>query len=358
MRMVVSCGGTGGHVFPGVEVAKASRNRGHAVSLWLAGRDVERASAVGWAGESYCINVLNLSSAGLWGRVSGAARMVAAIGACRTKLRRERPEVLIAMGSYASVAPVLAARSLGIPVVLHEANAVPGRAVSFLAPLARTVAVGFEEASQHLPRAVWTGFPVRPGLVGSADSSRMFPPGGFTVLVMGGSQGARRLNEMAPAALGLLLERGVPVQAIHLSGRAGEEDVRKAYEQRRIPHRVFGFLQEMGTAYGAADLAVARSGAGTCAELAVFGVPALLVPLPTAMRDHQTANARVLERAGAAEVLVQADLTPELLAERIEGLWKDRARVEQMRRSLRRMAAPDAADRIVDLLERSAQSGT
>jgi UDP-N-acetylglucosamine--N-acetylmuramyl-(pentapeptide) pyrophosphoryl-undecaprenol N-acetylglucosamine transferase len=264
---------------------------------------------------------------------------------------RARPRVLLAMGSYASVGPALAARALGVPVVLHEANAIPGRAVEFLSRFASAAGVTFESAKSWLrcPRIVRTGLPIRP----SGDGR--FPPGAldagrFTVLVMGGSQGAHRLNQIAAEAMSLLQREGRGVQVVHLSGPADEARVRETYRAHGVTALVFGFLREMGMAYRAAHLAVSRAGAGACMELAAFGVPALLVPLPEAMRDHQAANAAALERMAGADVIPQRDLTPDRLAAYIDRCRAAPAKLAAMREGLRAFAAPDAADLLADLV--------
>jgi len=269
-------------------------------------------------------------------------------------MKADRPDVLLGMGSYASVGPAVAAWSLGVPVVLHEANAVPGRAVSALSRLASAVAVSFKSTSGHIRhrKKVFTGFPVGEHRL-SGFGGHALRPGVFTVLVMGGSQGARTINEVASEALVRLAGGGEPVQVVHLTGRQDEDMVRRKYERAGIANLVFSFLKDMGKAYGAADLAVARAGAATCAELAAGGVPAILVPLPTARRDHQAANARELERAGGVDVIAQGELSAERLQKYIETCRRDRGKLDRMKTALRTVAVKDGAERLADLVERS-----
>jgi UDP-N-acetylglucosamine--N-acetylmuramyl-(pentapeptide) pyrophosphoryl-undecaprenol N-acetylglucosamine transferase len=256
------------------------------------------------------------------------------------------------MGSYASVGPVLAAHNLGIPVVLHEANAVPGRAISFLCRFADTVAVSFESTTAHIRHAgiVVTGFPLRPfvsaGPGGAGKDSKF-----FDVLVMGGSQGAHRLNEIVPLALCQLHAKGLKVRVTHLTGRNDEAAVQSAYEQAGIPHQVCDFLENINEAYGSADLAITRAGAATCAELAAFRLPALLVPLPSARRDHQTANARAMAEGGGVDLVPEKDLTVEWLAGYVENCMRDPEKLDRMKAVLQNRVIADAAERLADLVE-------
>jgi UDP-N-acetylglucosamine--N-acetylmuramyl-(pentapeptide) pyrophosphoryl-undecaprenol N-acetylglucosamine transferase len=355
MHIAVACGGTGGHVFPGLSVARALRARGHRVTLWLAGGTMEGGSIGGWDGPVETVRAFGFPT-GLNPRSMRAAfALAAALLVCRRRMRRDRPEAVLAMGSYASVGPVLAARSLSVPSVLHEANAVPGRAVSFLSRFSDAVAVSFESARRFFPgrRVELTGFPVRNDLEGSFDPG-VIRDDHFRLLAMGGSQGARRLNVLVPEAAARARDRGVPLQVIHLSGPVDEGEVRSFYQSRGVPHIVFGFLREIGKAYRAANFAIARSGAGACAELAACGVPALLVPLPASRRDHQVANARDLESAGAADVLLEKDATVDTVADRIELAFRDCGRTAAMRSAMLGKAHAGAAEKIAAVVEQVA----
>lgn len=283
-----------------------------------------------------------------------AVGLVRAVARSRGVMKRNPPDILLAMGSYSSVGPVLAARTLGVPIVLHEANAVPGRAIAFLARAADAVAITFQTAAQALRhrRVVRTGLPIRPALLDGTAEPIGKRVGMFTVLVMGGSQGARQINRIASEALCRLHDRGVPVQAIHLSGAADEGAVKAAYERHGVPHTVFPFLKEMSRAYRAADLAISRAGASSCMELALFGVPCLLIPLPSARRDHQAANARELAQTGGADVCAEAELTVEWLGEYVERSRRDAGRRAAMSAALRGLALPDASETLAALVEK------
>jgi UDP-N-acetylglucosamine--N-acetylmuramyl-(pentapeptide) pyrophosphoryl-undecaprenol N-acetylglucosamine transferase len=353
MKVAVACGGTGGHIFPGLTAANELRRRGHEVTLWLAGARPEGDALAGWPGPVEQIRAGGFQSARLLSNLAAAWSLLMAIPACRRRMKRNRPDVLLAMGSYASVGPSIAARSLRIPLVLHEANAVPGRAVSLLSRYASAVAVTFDAAAAHLPSAttVKTGLPIRTDLDDRFDDG-VLRRGVFTVLVMGGSQGAQRLNEIVPEALIRLHARGAHLQVVHLAGRHDADRVHSQYAAAGLSHVVFPFLKEMGKAYNAADLAVSRSGAASCMELATRGVPCLLVPFPFARRDHQTANAAEMARCGGADTIAQRDLTAQWLADYVEPCMRQPAKLVTMRQALKAVAVPDATARLADLVER------
>lgn len=350
-RFSVSCGGTGGHVFPGLATARELQARGHTVTLWLAGKAIEAASRHAWNGPVVSIRSDGISASPLHFPLS----IIAVARAYRASLRALRataPQVVLAMGSYSSVGPVLAARRLRIPIVLHEANVIPGRTIDVLRRFARAVAISFPETRDHLvhPRLVTTGLPLRKELEEAA--ARPTPaPDGFTILVMGGSQGARRLNATVSETLCRLHRAGLPIRVLHLSGEHDRPAMEAAYAAAGVPHAVHGFLRDMPTAYRAASFAIARSGANSCMELALFGVPALLVPLPEAVRNHQLANARAMAAAGAADVVEQAGLSIDWLADYLRGCLAAPDRLARMRFAARRRAIVGADRSLADLVE-------
>jgi len=352
MNIAVACGGTGGHTVPGIATADVLRGRNHAVTLWLGGRDVESLSAGSWDGPVRRVAARGLSG-GAVGRSAAVLKIAPAVLRSHRFLTLDGTEVLLAMGSYASVGPVLGAWTRGTPVVLHEANAKPGRAVMLLSRFARVVALasGHDDTSWCRTRTTVVGLPLRACFSVAACSPRPSDHS-FTILVSGASQGARALNELLPAAIGMVKERGHAVRVIHLAGRGNAAAVRAAYAVRNIPHEVHGFLADIAEAYRAADLAVARAGASTCAELAACGLPALLVPYPYAAGDHQMANARALERMGGVDVVRQSQLSSERIAEYVVDCIKRPERIAGMRRAMVRAAVPDASERLADLVEK------
>jgi len=340
-------------MFPGLATARALQGRGHRVEVWTGGKRIEDATRRTWDGPVVTIPAEGLSASPL--RLPRSLLVLARVYCrCVAELRRSRPDALLAMGSYSSVGPVLAGRRLNVPVVLHEANVIPGQAIERLARFSNAVAISFEETRGHLrhPHLELTGIPLRREL----DAAAAAAPAEFTVLVMGGSQGAQRLNQIVPEALAHLHRSGLAVRVIHLAGERDREAVQAAYAAAGLAHTVHGFLADMASAYRAASVAVCRSGAASCAELALFGLPAVLVPFPQAARDHQRANALAVQQAGAGLLLDQADLTPERLAALLQPLAADPDRRRAMSRAARARALPDADQRLADLVERVAAS--
>lgn len=352
MNIAVACGGTGGHIFPGLATARALQARGHAVTLWLVGRDVESSSVEGWQGGIISIRASGFPSGVSVQSVLSVLRLASATFAAVRRMHAAPPDALLCMGSYASVAPCLAARLLGIPVVLHEANAIPGRAIAFLARFATRIAVGFEAALPYFTpagKAVVTGFPLRDGFTAPERESRRQ---NLTLLVMGGSQGAHVLNERMPAvAAALQVQKGRALHVIHLAGRHEAGLVESAYRTLGVEAEVYAFSSEMARLYAQADLVVARSGAATCTELAVCGLPAVLVPLPHAARNHQMRNAEAMAAGGGMLVMPEAEFTVENMVQRIYTLISNPAALRLMREALLKALPADGARRLADLVE-------
>ena len=282
---------------------------------------------------------------------------------CRHEIKKFAPDVLLAMGSYASFEPVVAASLRHVPVVLHEANTVPGRAVDWLARHAKTVAVSFAITADYLKgrKVEMTGLPVRAEI---ADQPRLdeAPPDAFCVFVTGGSQGAHRVNELAAQAL-VLVQDGIAKRGlrrklfvIHQTGAADEEMVRQRYEAARLTARVRAFENEMGRAFATADIVVSRAGASTCFELARVGKPAFFIPLPSALRNHQHFNAQAFVQAGAADEGIQDSLTPRALANYILHKIDHPEVLANKASAMKAMSVPDAAAKVADLLERTANN--
>lgn len=346
MTFIVACGGTGGHVFPGLAVAKELKRRGHAVEVWFSGRDIEKSTLGSWGGPIFLTGARPLS-------LRTFPQVVRALFRCLKALKYKRPDALLAMGSYASLPPVLAARLRKVPVILHEANAVPGKAVDFLSRFAAVTATSFEETARWLPerKVSYTGLPVRGDLAGQPRFKEI-PEGVFTVFVTGGSQGARRVNELASQALCLLKQSGVDdFFVIHQCGTADEARVKAAYAEAGVQAKVCAFLPEMGSAYASADLVICRAGASTCFELCLLGTPALLIPLPTAVRDHQHLNAAAIAKSGGADEAIQSELSARSLMRYILNKKNNPLDLKRMREALKTLAVPDASARVADALE-------
>jgi UDP-N-acetylglucosamine--N-acetylmuramyl-(pentapeptide) pyrophosphoryl-undecaprenol N-acetylglucosamine transferase len=348
---LVMAGGTGGHVFPALATARVLQRRGYDI-VWLGTQQGIEARLVPAAG----IPVEWLSVSGLRGK--GAAtllaapfRLLVAINQAMRAIRRHQPRVVLGAGGFASGPGGIAAWLLGRPLVVHEQNAVAGLTNRVLARLARRVLEGFPNSFGSGVRAERVGNPVRPEIVAIAPPERRYAgrEGAVRLLVFGGSQGAARLNAVLPAAIGELPAALRPA-VLHQTGKHNFEETVQAYRSRGIEADVRPFIDDMASAYGWADIAVCRSGALTVTELAAAGVPAILVPFPAAVDDHQTRNAQYAVQAGAAKLLPEGDLTPISLAALL------RALLEAGRPLLLRMAVAARASAIVDADERLADA--
>ena len=353
LKLIVACGGTGGHSFPGLAVADRLASRGHDVTVWMSGRDVESRVLKGWSGPVFATGAKQLSARNVFANIRAFWR-------CRREMKRERPDALLAMGSYSSLPPVIAADRCRVPIVLHEANTIPGRAIDFLSHYAKAVAISFERTAEHFPgkETVLTGLPVRTDIAGQQPFDDV-PTGAFCVFVTGGSQGAHRVNEIAVRALidlnRDLASRGRALHVIHQTGVKDEAMVAEAYSKAGMKARVNAFEHEMGRALATADIVIARAGASTCFELALTGKPAFLIPLPSAMRNHQHFNAAAFTAKQAAAEGIQDELTPRALSNWLLHKAENRDSLAKMAEGMRALARPEAADRVADLVERIAK---
>ena len=249
-----------------------------------------------------------------------------------------------------------------VPVVLHEANTVPGRAIDFLSHFAKAIAISFDKTAEHFAgkRTVLTGLPVRTDIAGQEPFDDA-PKGAFRVFVTGGSQGAHRVNEIASKALVMLnrelAPRGRKLYVIHQTGINDEAEVARAYAAAGMLARVNAFEHEMGRALATADVVIARAGASTCFELALTGKPAFFIPLPSAMRNHQHYNAAAFAVNGAAAEGIQADLVPRALTNWLRNKSEHPESLAKMAERMRSLARPDAAARLADLVESVAKEG-
>lgn len=350
MKVIVACGGTGGHAFPGLAVAEELVKRGHDVTVWDSGRDIEGSVMKRWKGSTFSTGARQLA-------VKNAFSILCSFFRCRKEMKRAKPDVLLAMGSYSSLPPVLAARSCGVRVCLHEANTVPGKAVEFLSRYADVVATSFEVTSKYLPevKTVRTGLPVREDITKGTRFS-FIPSNAFVVFVTGGSQGAHAVNELLSSALALLKNEldqrkdARPLYVIHQTGVADEGRVLAAYTAANLPSRVQAFEREMANAFASADIVVARAGASTCFELAACGKPALLIPLPSAMRNHQHFNAEAFAASGAADEGIQDKLAPKQICRHLLNFYENPDRLKKMSEKMLALATPDAAARVAEIL--------
>jgi UDP-N-acetylglucosamine--N-acetylmuramyl-(pentapeptide) pyrophosphoryl-undecaprenol N-acetylglucosamine transferase len=368
MRVVVTGGGTGGHIYPGLAIAERLREDWGAEVLFVGGDRLER-EIVPRAGIPFVsVPAAQLPRTPGIRSIGALLRTVAGAAQAARFLRKFRPQVVVATGGYASAPVAFAAALLGIPILLQEQNAFPGLTNRLVARWAARIAVAHEEAGRHFPpgKVVATGIPMRSSLfMGSRERARDrfgLSLAQATVLVLGGSQGAKLLNRAILDALPYL--DGARVQVLHQTGKAHigwvrEEAERLGREGLRVPYMPLPYLdmEEMADAYAAADLVVCRAGATTLAEITAVGLPAILVPYPYAAEGHQERNAKVLAEAGAAVILLQEELDGRRLSEEISRLLQDRPRLRAMAEASRRCGRPDATRQVVDLVLEVARRG-
>ncbi len=338
---MIMAGGTGGHVFPGLAVAELLRQSGWRV-VWLGAKTGMEAALVPKRGyEMAWVSFSGVRGKGALAFFLLPARLLLAFWQSARAIFAHRPDVVLGMGGYISFPGGMMAALLGKPLVVHEQNAIPGLANKLLAGVADRVLSAFPGA---LKRASLTGNPVRPEIaaIAAPESRYAGRSGPLRVLVLGGSLGAKALNDVVPRALALVTgERPV---LTHQSGAQHVDSLRRAYSAAGVPAKTSAFIEDMAAAYAEADLVLCRAGATTVAEIAAAGVASVLVPYPQAVDDHQTANARFLADAGAAVLVPQSELGPERLAEVLAGF--DRARLRDMARRARSLARPGAASAV------------
>jgi len=358
LRVLMVAGGTGGHIFPALAVAEELRQRamrrdsggpGCSILFMSTGGALE-ARVVRAAGFPLrTVAAAGLKGIGGWRRLRNLLVLPRSAIETALVLREFQPDVVVGLGGYLAGPAVLEAALRDIPTMLIEPNAVPGFTNRVLAPVVRIAAVAFEEAaSLYGAKGRLTGHAVRKAF-NVVPPKQHVPP--FTILILGGSQGAAAINDCVVRSLPLLRGDGDSLTFIHQTGDRDYDGVRRAYQERGLRAEVHPFIENVPEAFARADLVVSRAGATTVAELAAAGKAALLIPFPGATDQHQLGNAQAMERAGAAGVIQQAELTPQRLVMELRTLLGDLRRLAAMEQAAKRLARPDAASRIADLIE-------
>ncbi len=345
--ILIMAGGTGGHIMPGLAVADVLRGQGWRVA-WLGAPDSMEAGLVPKHGyELTSVSFSGLRGKGLLRKLILPFTLLRALGQSAAAMFRHRPDVVLGMGGYIAFPGGMMAALLRRPLVIHEQNSIAGLSNRVLAHVAQRVLSGFPGV---LPGAVWCGNPVRGDIVGLSDPHARYAArsGRLNVLVVGGSLGAKALNEVLPQALALLPEEARP-KVLHQAGKQHFEAVRQLYRAAGIEADIRPFLDDMAGSYANADLVICRAGALTIAEIAAAGVASILVPFPFAVDDHQTHNARFLSERGAAILLPQDELNAEKLAQLLRELTRER--LAAMAVQARGVAKPDAAQRVARVCE-------
>ena len=358
--VLVSAGGTGGHLFPAEALAAALIKRGITVHL-VTDRRAERYGAAFSEQTIHVVSSATFGSRNPIALIRTAAMLGLGYFQARTLLARLKPAAVVGFGGYPTVPPVLAAARTGLPSLIHDANAVIGRANRFLATRVAAIATSFPDVFRAAPelaaKATLTGNPVRPAAVEAAATPYPAPADPLRLLIFGGSQGARVMADIGPSAIGLL---DAPLRArLAIVQQARDEDlarVRAVYDKLGVAAETAPFFADLPARIAASHLIVSRSGASTVAELAAIGRPAILVPLPHALDQDQFANAGVLEGAGGAIRLTQDAFTPRRLAAEVVALAAAPQRLATMAAAAKSVGRLDAAERLADLVLQVAAS--
>lgn len=354
--VAIACGGTGGHLFPGIAIAEVLQQWGCETALLVSQKEVDQ-EAVKSA------NVMRVESLpavalqnGEWGRFLRGSLQSYRI--CRKLFRKLRPKAVLAMGGFTSAPPVLAGKASGAATFLHESNAIPGRANRWLSPWVNEIFVGFPTAARRLYNQSirHLGTPVRAQFVpadpGPCRMALGLDPAKPVLLVMGGSQGASGINALVKGAIPFLAAKAPDLQFIHLTGPDECAGVQAAYKASQRRATVRPFLTEMELGLGAATVAINRAGASSLAELAAMRVPSILVPYPHATDNHQLHNARIVAGMGAAVLFEQTGSTPANMAEEVLKLLRDSSAQSAMRQALAKCHFPNAANEIASQIYR------
>ncbi len=357
--VLLAAGGTGGHLFPAEALAAVLVTRGFRVDLVTDSRAARYAGAF-LAGELHVLPAATIQGRSPIALAKTALTLSAGFLSGLALMRRLKPAVVVGFGGYPTLPPVLAARFSGVPTLIHEANGVMGRANRMLAPRVTAIATGFPGVCAGEPalaeKAVWTGNPLRPAVISAAALPFPALKARFNLLVFGGSQGARVMSDIVPPAVALL--DSAVRSRLFVVQQAREEDLSRvsaAYDAAGVAAEIAPFFTDLPARMAAAHLVISRSGASTVAELAAIGRPSILVPLPHALDQDQAANAKSLEKLGAALLLPQGAFTPERLAGELTRLAASSQPLTEMARAARSAGALDAADRLADVVERLAR---
>jgi UDP-N-acetylglucosamine--N-acetylmuramyl-(pentapeptide) pyrophosphoryl-undecaprenol N-acetylglucosamine transferase len=350
---MVMAGGTGGHIFPALSVAEHVRSSGWNV-VWLGSRSGMEARIVPPRGYTMAwIRISGLRGKGFVRMATLPFSLLVAFVQSARAIFAHRPDVVLGMGGYVAFPGGMMASLLDRPLVIHEQNSVAGLTNRVLGRLADKVLLGFPGAIEQGAKSEWSGNPVRSEIAAIPAPEQRFAgrSGPLRVLVLGGSQGAKALNDVVPQAIALLAKGARPIVA-HQTGAAHLDAVRASYAAAGVDAEVTAFIDDMASSYARADVMICRSGASTIAEIAAAGVPAVFVPFPAAVDDHQTHNARFLVERSAAVLIPQKELTPEKLARVLSELTREK--LLEMAKKARAAGKPEATRTVAEVCMRMA----
>ena len=351
LRIAFAGGGTGGHIFPGIALAQEFQKRDPMTEVLFFGtrRGLDTKLIPDYGYQLKLISAEALKGKTAWEQLRSLSRIPGAVLSSFIHLSNFRPDLVIGLGGYSSGPVLLAAFLRRIPIVILEPNSIPGLANRILGVFARRVFISYSQAERYFNRrrVVLSGNPLRPELVPPSLPESGGSGGDFHLMILGGSQGSRRINTSVVEGLEHL-SRGIPkLKIVHQTGVADRDLIQHAYQQAGFPARVTSFIQDMSAAYAEADLVIARAGATTLSELTVWGRPAILIPYPHSANQHQRENARAMVENGAAVTLEDSELSGEYLARVIVELYRDRERRLAMGKKSREMARPRAREEVV-----------
>lgn len=353
MKFLLSGGGTGGHLFPAIALAEEiiQRKKGNEVLFVGAERGIEREILPQKGYECVFLNIKPLRGRGILGFFSGLLSLPVAIIKSMTIIKKFNPDAIIGSGGYACAPVIIAAFLLNKKSFLLEQNIIPGFTNRVLARFVDTIITAFKNSYKYFKNknVEWLGNPVRRQLFDNYLNDSIEDQY-FTILIFGGSQGAHFVNNIVVDAVKIISSKGESVNITHQTGKKDFEEIKRKYSEANIKAYVTEFIDDMSTAYRAADLVICRSGATSIAEITVCKKPSILIPYPYAADDHQRLNAIELVNAGAAVMLEQKDITPEILADTILSLKNDPERLKSMAEQAGRIAKPEAAREIMDYI--------
>lgn len=362
IRLLITGGGTGGHLFPAVAAAQALRKRVPESAVLFVGtrRKIDTTSLDKYGFASSSIYSYGLKGKKIAALLQALAVLPISLFQAWSHIRRFKPDVALGVGGYVTGPVMLAARLAGVPTIVHEQNSVPGLANRKLGSLVNRICISLPGSEKFFPsdKVVFTGNPVRQDILTlAAEGAGKGPAGPFTLLVLGGSQGAQALNRLVTEALcedssGKLAE----IRVIHQTGARDCDWVRRKYQQAGITAQVAAFFDDMKAVYAQADFLVSRSGATTLTELAVLGKPALLVPYPYAADDHQQQNAEYYVEGGGAILGRESELSATRVRQVVEEMTGDAAKLSVMGQAMRNLGVPEAADQIVAVCLQAAEA--
>ena len=354
MKILIACGGTGGHLFPGIAVAESFLAQGHEPLLLISQKKIDSQASAKYPHLNFKVVPAIAKPKTLSPKmIPFLWALYQSIQTSKKIIREFGADAVLGMGGFTSLPPVYAGHKLGKKTFIHDSNARPGRANILTSRFCTKVFIGLQPAASFFKKNTHlTGTPARPeilNLPSRTEAAEHFGlnPNQTTLLVTGGSQGAYRLNQLIASVANLLPEE---IQILHIAGPNDLPRIQAEHPQQRPGYTLIGFCDQMPSAYALADLAVARSGASTLTEISLAGLPSVLIPYPYAADDHQTANAKVFADAEAAKLLQEKDLSPSSLAELLSKLLTNPGALKQMSTAAKSLAIPDAADQVASLI--------